>query len=115
MSRPLTALIYPATDLPAATALFTAVTGTEPYVNESYYVGFRVGDVEIGLDPHGPAGAGPIGYWEVDDINAAVTELGHAGATTQQEPHDVGGGMLVATLTDATGHVVGLRQTPSGE
>lgn len=115
MPRPLSTLVYPATDLPAATALFTALTGTEPYANEAYYVGFRVGDVEIGLDPHGPAGSGPIGYWAVDDIHAAAAELVAAGATAQQEPRDVGGGMLVATYTDTSGNVVGLRQTPSGE
>ncbi|MGI8457745.1 MAG: VOC family protein [Propionibacteriaceae bacterium] len=114
MPRSLSTIVYPATDLPAATALFTALTGTEPYVNEPYYVGFRAGDVEIGLDPRGQVGSGPIGYWDVDDIAATSAELTAAGATTQHQPHDVGGGLLVATLTDVAGNVVGLRQLPAG-
>ena len=43
-----------------------------PNVDEAYYVGFRVGDQEVGLDPHGHSqGApGPGCYWEADDIQA---------------------------------------------
>ena len=46
-------IIYPIRDLANAKALYGALLDTSPYVDEAYYVGFRVGDQEVGLDPHG--------------------------------------------------------------
>ena len=43
----------------------------------------------------------------MDDALAAVTARG---ATVVSAPRDVGGGKLVATLTDADGNVFGLLQ-----
>ena len=63
-------MVYPVTDLAKATALFTQFLGVEPYVSGGYYVGFKVGDGEIGLDPNGHrnGATGPISYYQVDDI-----------------------------------------------
>jgi predicted enzyme related to lactoylglutathione lyase len=36
-----------------------------------------------------------------------------AGATVKEPAHDVGGGRLVATVTDPDGNVLGLLQDPS--
>ncbi len=49
----------------------------------------------IGLDPHGKS-AGPIAYWDVDNIQGTLDRLVAAGAEKVQGPRDVGGGMLVA-------------------
>ncbi len=49
-----------------------------------YYVGFRVGDQEIGLDPNGHK-QGMIGYYHVDDIKKSLQPLLDAGAQVQQE------------------------------
>jgi predicted enzyme related to lactoylglutathione lyase len=83
-------------------------------VDEAYYVGFRVGDQEIGLDPHGHSQGmtGPVGYWHVEDIEKSLGLLLDAGAETQQAIRDVVGGKLVATVTDADGNVIGLVQSP---
>ena len=66
----------------------------EPYVDEAYYVGFRVGDQEIGLDPNGhkKGMTRPVGYWYVGDIRSSLQLLLAAGAQAQQEVTDVGGG-----------------------
>jgi hypothetical protein len=37
---------------------------------------------------------------------------GEMAATTRQDVTDVGGGKLVATVTDADGNVIGLTQAP---
>jgi predicted enzyme related to lactoylglutathione lyase len=55
---------------------------------------------------------GPVTYFEVDDIAERLRQLQEAGATTRQGVTDVGGGKLVATVTDADGNVVGLTQSP---
>lgn len=41
-----------------------------------------------------------------------VGELTAAGATVKEAAHDVGGGRLVATVTDADGDDLGLLQDP---
>src|SRR3954447_24652808 len=104
-------ITIPVKDLPAATALYQALLGTEPYVDQPYYVGFRPeGSPEIGLDPHGDLAAGPVTYYHVSDINAAIAQLGGLGAAVEREPRDVGGGNLTATLRDGDGNLVGLFQ-----
>jgi predicted enzyme related to lactoylglutathione lyase len=64
------------------------------------------------LDPYGHSRGmtGPVGYGHVDDIRASVQRLLDLGAETQQEVQDIGGGKLIATLTDADGNVIGLVQ-----
>jgi predicted enzyme related to lactoylglutathione lyase len=106
-------IIYPVTDIAGAKTLYSKLLGVEPYANQSYYVGFRVGDQEIGLDPNGHnAGmTGPINYWHVDDIRQTLQSLLDAGAVAQQEVRDVGGGRLIATVKDGDGNVVGLLQS----
>jgi predicted enzyme related to lactoylglutathione lyase len=112
MTSGLTTVIYPVKDVAQATALYRTLLGVDPYVEQPYYVGFRVGDQEIGLDPNGHRQGltGPVGYLPVADIEQRLKELTDAGATVQQPPRDVGGGRLIATVRDADGNVTGLMQ-----
>jgi predicted enzyme related to lactoylglutathione lyase len=107
-------IVYPVKDLEHAKAVYTGLLGVQPYTDEPWYVGFRVGEQELGLDPHGHSQGmtGPVGYWHVEDIRASVQQLLDAGAQLQQEVRDVGGGRLVATVTDSDGNVTGLVQSP---
>jgi len=83
-------------------------------MDEAYYVSFRVGDLEIGLDPHGPhkGMTGPVAYWQVNDIRKSLQLLLDADAQVQQEVQDVGGGKLIASVKDADGNITGLLQSP---
>lgn len=103
---------FPVSDVEASKEILRRLTGEEPYADSPYYVGFRVDDAEIGLVPGGreQGMTGPIPYWDVPDMTAALAELTAAGASVAQEPRDVGGGLLVATVTDGDGNVYGLRQ-----
>lgn len=105
-------VVFGVADLAAATTLYTAVLGVEPYVDSPYYVGYRVGDVEIGLDPNAArqGTTTPITYWTTDAIDVRVDALVAAGATVQRPPSDVGGGKQVAVLADADGNLIGLRE-----
>ncbi|MFL5666958.1 MAG: VOC family protein [Ktedonobacteraceae bacterium] len=106
-------VIYPVKDIAQAKTLYSKLLGVEPYVDEAYYVGFRVGDQEIGLDPHGhnQGMTGPVGYFQVSDIKHSLQSLLDAGAQTQQEVKDVGGGKLIALVKDADGNIIGLMQS----
>jgi predicted enzyme related to lactoylglutathione lyase len=59
----------------------------------------------------GPQGmTSPVAYWHVNDIEAKLAELTAAGAAAKEAAHEVGGGRLVATVTDPDGNVLGLIQ-----
>lgn len=114
MSQGIRLIVYPVTDIARAKTLYATLLGTAPYADEAYYVGFRVGDQEIGLDPNGHdrGMTGPVGYWPVDDIRKSLQVLQDAGAQVQQDVNDVGGGKLIATVRDADGNIIGLVQSP---
>lgn len=114
MAAGIKTFVFPVKDLARAKALYGGLLDVEPYADEAYYVGFRVGDQEIGLDPNGhkQGMTGPVGYLEVDDIHKSLARLLEAGAETKQAVKDVGGGKLIATVKDADGNVIGLVQSP---
>ena len=70
------------------TASSTLGIQTEPPADGPYYVGF-------------------------EDIEAKLAEVTAAGAPVNEPAHDVGGGRLVATVTDPDGNVRGLLQDAS--
>jgi predicted enzyme related to lactoylglutathione lyase len=111
MNQGIKTIIYPVKDLAHAKALFSKLLGIEPYADGPYYVGFRVGDQEIGLDPNGHK-QGMTGYYHVDDIKKSLQSLLDAGAQVQQEVKDVGGGRLTASVKDADDNIIGLIQEP---
>ena len=114
MTSGIKTIIYPVTDLAQAKTLYSTLLGVEPYADAAYYVGFRVGDQEIGLDPNGhrKGMTGPLGYYHVADIKTSLQQLVDAGAEVQQAITDVGGGTLIASVKDADGNISGLRQMP---
>jgi len=107
-------VLHPVSDLAAAKAVYTALLGVEPQADSSYYVGYEVEGQHIGLVPGGgPQGmTSPVAFWEVSDIEAKLAEVTAAGATVKEPAHDVGGGRLVATVTDPDGNDLGLLQDP---
>ena len=114
MTAGIKTVIYPVTDLAQAKTLYSTLLGAAPIMDEAYYVGFRVGDQDIGLDPHGHSQGltRPVGYWQVDDIEERFKLLLDAGGEVQQAIKDVGGGKLIASVKDADGNIIGLIQSP---
>ena len=105
-------VLHPVSDVAAAKAVYTALLGVAPMADESYYVGYEAEGQHIGLVPGGSAQGmtSPVAYWHVPDIEAKLAEVTAAGATVNESPRDVGGGRLVATVTDPDGNVLGLLQ-----
>jgi predicted enzyme related to lactoylglutathione lyase len=64
-------------------------------------------------DPNGfnQGMTGPLGYWHVSDFKKTLQALQDAGGQVQQEPKDVGGGKLIATVKDADNNIFGLIQS----
>jgi predicted enzyme related to lactoylglutathione lyase len=105
-------VLHPVSDLATAKEVYAALLGVPPQTDESYYVGFESAGQHIGLVPGGgPQGmTSPVAYWHVPDLEAKLAEVTAAGATVKEPAHDVGGGRLVATVTDPDGNVLGLLQ-----
>jgi predicted enzyme related to lactoylglutathione lyase len=107
-------VLVPVSDLSTAKAVYAALLGVSPEPDSPYYVGFDAAGQHIGLLPGGgPQGmTSPVPYWEVPDIEAKLAEVTGAGATVKEPVRDVGGGRLVASVTDLDGNVLGLLQDP---
>ena len=107
MARNIKLLVYPVKDVEKAKAFYGKFLHTESYVASAYYVGYRVGDQEVGLDPNSKVG--PIAYTDVKDITSSLQAMIEVGAEIVQNVKDVGGGLLIAQVKDADGNVIGLR------
>jgi predicted enzyme related to lactoylglutathione lyase len=105
-------VLHPVSDLERAKPVYTALLGVAPQADSSYYVGYEAAGQHVGLLPGGgPQGFDcPVAYWEVSDIESKLAEVTSAGATMKEAAHDVGGGRLVATVSDPDGNVLGLLQ-----
>jgi predicted enzyme related to lactoylglutathione lyase len=103
-------VLHHVSDVAKAKAVYTALLGIEPQADSDYYVGYDVAGQHIGLVPGGgPQGlTSPVAYWHVTDIEAKVAEITAAGGTVKDAPQEVGGGRLVANVTDLDGNVLGL-------
>src|SRR5437870_9757707 len=111
MNQGIRTVIYPVKEIARAKTLYRTLLGIEPYTDQAYYVGFRVGDQEIGLDLNGHK-AGMTSYYNVDDIKQSLQSLLGVGAQMQQEIKDVGGGRLIAAVKDEDGNIIVLSQAP---
>ena len=105
-------VLHPVADLTMAKAVYTALLGVAPQTDGAYYVGYDIEGQHIGLVPGGgpQAMTSPVNFWHVPDIEAKLAEVTAAGASVKEPAHDVGGGRLVATVTDPDGNVLGLLQ-----
>ena len=90
-----------------AKSFYRKFLGVEPYVDGVYYVGYKIGDLEIGLDPNGQ---NIVSYTDVDDIESSLKELKATGAMVHMDAKNVGGDLLVAQVKDVDGNILGLRQ-----
>jgi hypothetical protein len=73
MAQNIKLIVYPVQDIEKAKAFYGKFLDAEPYVESAYYVGYRVGDQEVGLDPNSKLG--PIAYTDVKDIKSSLQIL----------------------------------------
>jgi len=113
MNRGIQTVICPVKNLDQARTLYGTFLGREPFTDSKSYVSFKIGDQEVGLDPHGHGAglSGPVVYWRVTNIEKRVEELLGAGAQLQQPVTDIGDGRRIARVVDADGNVLGLLQS----
>lgn len=108
--------IYKVGNITEAKQWYSKAFKTNPYVDESYYVGFNIGGFELGLLPEKEPRINKIesvvAYWGVDNIQESYDRLIKLGATENEKPYNVGGELLTATVKDPFGNVIGLIYNP---
>src|SRR5258706_1221619 len=107
MNKGVKTISYPVKDITQAKTLFRKLLGVEPYSDQPYYVGFKIGDQDIGLVPNSPE-AGMTAFYHVDGIKNSLQILLDAGAEIIQDIKNVGRGRLIASAKDKDGNLIGL-------
>jgi predicted enzyme related to lactoylglutathione lyase len=107
---------YKVSDLSAAKAWYTQAFDVKPYFDESFYVGFNIGGYELGLlseeKSTNQKTDNVMAYWAVEDIQLTYDHLIGLGASEHEKPHNVGGELMVASVTDPWGNVIGIIYNP---
>jgi len=109
MNKGIKTVLYPVKDMTQSKTVFQKLLGVEPYADQPYYIGFKVGDQDIGLVPGNPE-AGMTAFYHVDDIKGSLQILLDAGAKIIQDVKNVGGGRLIASAKDMDDNIIGLIQ-----
>ncbi|WAC10464.1 VOC family protein [Dyadobacter pollutisoli] len=111
--------IYKVTDISEAKEWYAAAFGTRPYFDEPFYVGFNIAGFELGLQPDDTPATektdNVVTYWGVGDIQSEYDAFIAAGATEHEAPTNVGGEIIVASVKDPWGNVIGLIYNPEFE
>jgi lactoylglutathione lyase len=109
-------VVYMVNDLNKAKDWYSKAFGNEPYFDEAFYVGFNIGGYELGLLPEEKAKEGKcegaIAYWGVESIDSVFKEMISLGAEVHEKPTNVGGELMVASLVDPWGNIIGLIYNP---
>ncbi|MBN8577228.1 MAG: VOC family protein [Cytophagales bacterium] len=107
--------IYKVPDLAAARAWYAKAFQVQPYFDQPFYVGFNVKGYELGLLPEEgdtQKTSNILSYWGVEDIESEFNRLMAIGATAHENPTNVGGDIVTATVRDPWGNVIGIIFNP---
>jgi lactoylglutathione lyase len=109
-------VIYKVPDIEKAKAWYAKAFKTEAYFDEPFYVGFNIGGYELGLLPEeheaGDKAESVVAYWAADDIQEAYRHFTAVGASEHEQPFNVGGPIMTATVKDPWGNIIGLIYNP---
>ena len=107
---------YKVGDIEKAKIWYTIAFDTEPYFDKPFYVGFNIGGYELGLQPDEfpipEKSDNVVIYWGVSDIKGVYAKLIGIGATPHEDPQNVGGEIVVASVKDPWGNVIGIIYNP---
>lgn len=109
-------VIYRVSNLEEAKKWYSEAFGKGPYFDEPFYIGFEIAGYELGLIPDKTSNKDKSDnietYWGVSDIKTEHQRFLDLGATEHTAIQNVGGELLVSTLLDPWGNVIGLIYNP---
>jgi lactoylglutathione lyase len=107
---------YKVGDIAKAKEWYSKAFQTEPYFDEPFYVGFNIGGYELGLQPdeNPPTekAESVVAFWGVTDIEKEYNRFLELGSTENEKPTNVGGEIVIASIKDPWGNIIGLIYNP---
>jgi predicted enzyme related to lactoylglutathione lyase len=107
---------YKVGDIAKAKEWYAKAFQTEPYFDEPFYVGFNIGGYELGLQPdeNPPTekAESVIAFWGVNDIEKEYNRFLESGAVENEKPYNVGGEIVIGSVKDPWGNIIGLIYNP---
>lgn len=114
--RPVGNVFYFVDDLSAAITWYTDRLGSGPVLRASQMAAFQIDHIRLTLhdvDRYNQVGpAGPVAYWDVDNVDNIVAEWTSHGATAHRGPRTIMTGERLCQLLDPFGNLFGIRQPP---
>jgi predicted enzyme related to lactoylglutathione lyase len=108
--------IYHVGDIVKAKEWYTKAFQTEPYFDQPFYVGYNIGGFELGLQPEETPttekAISVVSYWGTEDVHTEYKRWIDLGGTVNEAPQNVGGDIIVASVKDPWGNVLGLIYNP---
>ena len=109
-------VIYKVSNLSHAKDWYSEAFQAKPYFDEPFHVGFNIAGYELGLQPEEePTGEKPetvLTYWGVSDVESEYKRLISLGAIEHEKPTNVGGEIVVGSLKDPWGNIIGIIYNP---
>ena len=108
--------IYKVNDIKKAKEWYAKAFEKQPYFDEPFYVGFNIAGYELALQPEedvpGEKAESVVAYWGVEKIHEEYDRLIGLGAKEHESPSNVGGELMVASVIDPFGNIIGLIYNP---
>ena len=108
---------YAVSNIEEAKAWYTKVFDCEPYFDQPFYVGFNIKGFELGLSPRESYALkkeeSVYTYWGVENVEKEFNRLLDLGAKAHEKPKDVGEGILLASVYDPWGNILGIIYNPN--
>lgn len=107
--------IYKVSDINKAKEWYARAFQTQPYFDQPFYVGFNIAGYELGLQPEEDVLAksdAVVSYWGVENVEETFNYFLSLGAIAFENPQNVGGEIVVATLKDPWDNIIGLIYNP---
>lgn len=108
--------IYNVGDINKAKKWYAKAFGIVPYFDEPFYVGFNIGGYELGLlpeeNPTTEKQESIFTYWGVNEIEKVYNHFLDVGAIDHEKPHSIGEPLMVASVKDPWGNVIGFIYNP---
>jgi len=106
---------YKVPDIEKAKEWYCKAFGIAPYFDEPYYVGFNICGYELGLlqnDNDQVVGDNVLSYWGVKKIDITYSWFLECGASEHEKPTNVGGELMVSSVKDPWGNLIGFIYNP---
>lgn len=108
--------VYKVGNLIEAKEWYAKAFGITPYFDEPFYVGYNIGGYELGLlpeeNPTTEKAESVITYWGVNEIENVYKHFLASGAKEHEKPNSVGDPLMVASVIDPWGNIIGLIYNP---